>query len=872
MGTLVESDFPVRPVSEETARERMIRRAGHINALHPYWARKALSVSRTVLLAALLPDDPECREELHRLVRDAARWEIAFGSRPGLRTVLHRARQAIRKAFDGRAPRVLDPFAGGGSIPLEALRLGCEAHALDLNPLAVLLGRTVLEYPQRFGQLLLDVVREWGNRILERARRELSPFYPVPDRIEAFLWARTIPCSDPACGAEIPLLRHLWLARRGRRRIAIRLTHDREGHRIGLEIVGQSGEPVNFNPEHGTVRGGQVTCPLCGAVTDPETTRRAFRSGRSGQRMIAVVGTAGGRGKVYLPPSETDMAAWRAAEAALGSRLDALHRKWGMVPVPDEPLPERGGLGFRVHRYGMSRWGDLFNPRQKLALIVFADAIRDAFAEMVREGIDPDAARAASTALALVFDQLAASMSVLCRWRSTGESVAGVFDRQALSMLWNYAELNPVGQAPRGWASLLDEALEVLRNSIAASGSPGTVRHGDAAALPWPDGFFDAVVTDPPYYDSVGYSGLSEFFLVWLRRTVGTLYPDLLSPSSEWKEREIVGDPAGQGGRDEGRKAFQVRMTAAFREIARVLREDGISVVFFGHRSPEAWEAVIQSAFDAGLQMTAAWPVGTEMGVRLRAHRSDALSASLCLVFRRRPANMPAVSESDFLIRLREHMRERLSRFWSDGVRGADFRMSALGAAAELFGRFGRVEKAPGIAMNVSELLEHARLMVGEITLELLMRHAAESLDEESRGYLLWLVTAGSDSGRASAEQDDGGLAERLERAGLIRAGGARARPLSIRERAVTLKNGGRPGRMIDALHLAVWLWKSGRAEMVDRVLRDVAEKGEAFRIFAQAVSELLPERHPDRTWISGFVSWMRGRGPASRQLPLWEE
>jgi adenine-specific DNA methylase len=488
---LIEVDFPIRPVSEESVREKNIRH-GHISTLHIWWARRPLAASRTTALAALLPDDPHRREALLRLVRDLAPYEAVQGENPEL----EKARALIREAFGGRPPRVLDPFAGGGSIPLEALRLGCEVHALDYNPVAVLILKCVLEYPQRYAKPdpisalplpvrersslllfeeegpdespLLRAVRAWGAWVLEEARRELQPFYPPdPDGSVpvGYIWARTLPCQNPACGVEIPLMRQTWLAKKDNRKIALRLVPNRAARRVDAEIV--EGRAISFDPEEGTVTRAHVRCPLCGGSIDGDTTRRLFREGKAGQRMMAVVLHHPDRpGKRYRLPTARDLEAYRAAEQALEEKRRKLWEEWGMDPVPDEPTPIGGGPGaeraFSVHKYGLTRWGDLFNARQKLALLTFADKVRQAHAQMRSQSADPDFAKAVVTYMALTFNRLAASNNALCRWQPAGEKIADVFSRQALSMIWDYAEPNPFGGASRSWDELFKDTDGVL--------------------------------------------------------------------------------------------------------------------------------------------------------------------------------------------------------------------------------------------------------------------------------------------------------------------------------------------------------------------------------------------------------------------------
>ncbi len=477
---LIEVDFPLREVSEHSVREKSIRH-GHISTLHIWWARRPLAASRATALAALLPDDPRRRQEFLDLVKRLAPWEAVQGENRDL----EKARRLILEAHGDRPPRVLDPFAGGGAIPLEALRLGCETYAVDYNPVAVLLNKAVLEYPQRFGRPgsvssvplpsgrgkeegqailtpsgpttasrreaspLVEAVRAWGEWVLEEARRELERFYPKDEDGSipvGYIWARTLPCQNPACGAEIPLMRQTWLAKKPNKRVALKMIPDREAKRVDFAIV--EGSAIDFDPEEGTVSRANVRCPLCGGTIDGSTTRRLFREGKAGERMVAVVlHRPGTPGKRYRLSTERDLEAFRAAREALEAKRQELWAEWGMDPVPDEPTPKGGGPGaeraFSVHKYGLTRWGDLFNPRQKLALVTFAEKVRQAHRRMLEEGGELEFAKAVGTYLGLSVDREAENLSTICRWNPNALKMQGTFGRQSLPIVWDYFEASP---------------------------------------------------------------------------------------------------------------------------------------------------------------------------------------------------------------------------------------------------------------------------------------------------------------------------------------------------------------------------------------------------------------------------------------------
>ncbi|RLJ01185.1 MAG: DNA methylase, partial [Candidatus Aenigmatarchaeota archaeon] len=418
----IEESFPVKEVSKESAKEKNIRH-GHISTLHIWWARRPLASSRATSYAALIPapENDEEWDKKRQFIIELSKWENSLNP-----DIIEKARRDILRANGGKPPKVLDPFAGGGAIPLEALRLGCEVYASDYNPVAVLIEKCTLEFPQKYGRVkntgewghlkgsvsnpLLEDVKRWGEWVLKEAQKEIGRFYPKdPDGSipVGYIWARTIPCQNPSCGAEIPLMRQYWLAKKANKKVALYPYVD--GKEVKFRIVGDGYEsmPSGFKPENGTVSRAVATCPVCGHTVKADITRKLFQTGKSGQRMIAVVlHKPGTKGKRYRLATEKDMEIFREAEKYLEEKRQKLMEEWGIDPVPDEPLPPRGTLGFRIQPYGMKKWGDLFNPRQKLALITFTEKVRLAYKKMIEEGYEEEYVKAVVGYLGLTLDMV----------------------------------------------------------------------------------------------------------------------------------------------------------------------------------------------------------------------------------------------------------------------------------------------------------------------------------------------------------------------------------------------------------------------------------------------------------------------------------
>jgi putative DNA methylase len=815
-------DFPIAVVSKHAAREKSIRH-GHPSTLHLWWARRPLAACRAMLMALLLPDpcDPNCpeefktrarsilprvqgkpgtkdidlRNEILRFIGDFGNWDNSANP-----TYLEAARGLVRAAHGEEPPLVVDPFAGGGSIPLEALRLGCEAFASDLNPVACLILKTMLEDIPRHGPGLADELRKVGAEIKRQAEKELAEFYP-PDldgsKPIAYLWARTVTCDS--CGAEIPLLRSLWLCKKPNRKRALRLKVVREESRqdacapIEFEIF----EPKSEREVGaGTVARAKARCVACNTVLLPQRVRAQLAVQRGGAdvifdkhgkriggaRLLAVVTLKPGeQGRHYRPPTEQDYEAVRRAQERLREILDEWERggRQGLCPVPDEPLPLMSGT-FNVPLYGMNQWGDLFTARQKLALVTLARLL--AVADDTHNG-----ATLAGPIPAL--SKVADFNSAIARWAVPRETSAATFGRQALPMVWDFCETIPTGVSTGSF----DGAVEYVADFAERfSGVSGHVQQADATEHPLPDGTAQVWFTDPPYYDAVPYADLADFFFVWLKRALPghPLLRDPFDPENPLtpKQRELC----EMAHWDERRYAhkdqafFENGMRRAFAEGRRILREDGAGSVVFAHKTTEGWEALLSGMIRGGWTITGSWPIATERPGRLRSQDSAALATSVHLVCRPRPEDAPIGDWGDVLRELPQRVGDWIERLQAEGIKGADLVFACIGPAMEIYSRCRRVEDAEGREIPLGGdptatepyqrgFLAYVWETVGRLALEEVLgtaeararNGAAGALEEDSRLTALFLWTLQSTQNDANGpngrKEDDEAAEEESE-------------------------------------------------------------------------------------------------------------
>jgi adenine-specific DNA methylase len=611
---------------------------------------------------------------------------------------LNVARDLIGHAWGDGDVVVADPMAGGGSIPFEALRCGFCVFAGELNPVAYVILAATLDYPARFGEELAEDLAKFGRVWGQLGRKRLDRFYPSGpgEQVSAYLWARTVRC--PYTGKPVPLSPNWWLRSKDEPVVAVRLVAEPDAEVCRFEIV-RGREARATRPERGTVAGGEGISPWADDPIPEDYIKAEAQAGRMGAQLYAVViQTAQGK-KDFRLPTEDDLAAVRQAEEELARRLPAWEAK-GLVPrevIPDglktsEPL-----------RYGMRTWADLFSPRQLLALCTYLEAYHEVAAE-VRAALPEDRARAVLTYLALALDKCADYNSTLASWDATRFKVRNTFDRHDFSFKWSFGEANPPA-FNFDWA--LDQVLDAYRGLTRLAGPPArrlfatsnprppaTVRLGNAAHMPEvATGGVHAIVVDPPYYANVMYGELSDFFYVWLKRSVGDLYPEAFASVLTDKDAETVANPArfkGLSGRRPDELAdqdYERKMFACFREFHRVLRADGVLTVMFTHKRADAWNALGRALIEAGFEVRASWPVRTESEHSLHQAKKNAAQSTILMVCRKRPPSGDPAWWDEVKGKVREEARRRAREYEAAGITGVDLYLATYGPTLGVLSR-----------------------------------------------------------------------------------------------------------------------------------------------------------------------------------------
>ncbi|ABA21810.1 Protein of unknown function DUF1156 [Trichormus variabilis ATCC 29413] len=781
---LIEVALPLEVINQESAREKSIRH-GHPSTLHLWWARRPLAACRAVLFASLV-DDPSShpdqfpteeaqkqeRERLFEIIEQLVKWENVNNQE-----VLEKAKAEILKSTNNNPPPVLDPFCGGGSIPLEAQRLGLEAHGSDINPVAVLITKALIEIPPKFAnqppvnpesrkkslktqkwfgaQGLAEDVRYYGQWMRDEAFKRIGHLYPKVDlpqeygggeaTVIAWLWARTVKCPNPACGAKMPLVRSFALS-------------TKKGKEAWVEpIVDNTQQPpvISFHvktgkgkPPEGTVSRKGAVCVCCATPVSLDYIRSEGKAGRMSAKLMAIV-AEGDHGRVYLSANEKH-------EAIAAKSLP----EW----KPEASLPDNT-RDIRPQIYGMPTYGDLFTQRQLVALNVFSELIYEVRKKVITDvlstggvndgltlcegGIGATAyGDVIATYLAFAIDKLADYCSSICTWNSGRDNIRDTFARQAIPMSWDFAETNPFSNSSGNFTLGIEQSAQVLNKVPACKKAKIAQKDATTNKIEAPL----VLCTDPPYYDNIGYADLSDFFYVWLRRSLGSIYPDIFKTLLVPKEKELVATPYRFNGNKEKAKVFfEQNLSNAFTRMREAAHCDYPLSIFYAFKQTEVdedneldgngvkaiastgWETMLEGLIKAGFTITGTLPMRTERSSRTVSLNSNALATSIVLICRPRPETAPSTTRRQFVNYLKRELPDALQKLQQGNIAPVDLAQASIGPGMAIYSRYSKVLESDGTSMSVRTALQ----LINQTLDEFLAEQEGE-FDAETRFALIW--------------------------------------------------------------------------------------------------------------------------------------
>ena len=706
---LIEARLPLAEIDEEASHEKAVGGTPPLSRLLFWWTRKPLVVSRAAVLASILPRNYSMKS--FRAQLGIGRDHRAFNYSVNTSEL----RKFLPKP-SGERLKLLDPMAGGGSMPFEALRCGIDSVAFEYNPVAYILLKATLEYPKRYGLEMAEDVEVWGKEVLRRAKEEIGYLYPKHGARQPSHYISCWVSECPRCHQKNPLVSQWWLVRKSKKRLGLKPILEKRDFNVDF----------TKNPPEGTVSRGKSTCLNCGAPLTNEHIRREISSGKS--RLLCVVIPHKG-GKVYEKPFLDDFKALEGAQNLLEARQKEFE-KLGLIPIEEMPNYELD----RVVPYGFDRWYKLFSARQLLCMLSISKHITEIASEIESQK-GREYAKIVATYLTLVLCQHARYNSFSTTWNRTRETIASVFSLRRPGMMWDHTEVNPFSTGSGTWETCLSSVVSAIKFASESLKRSGQVRVDLCSALnlPSPKSKFDVIVTDPPYLDDVPYGELSEFYHVWLWRILHAYYPELPGPKVPVDE-ELDHSPGRHGSAKLSREFYMNGLTESFRQMRKVLADDGLLVLFFAHSKRQAWSIMISSLINSGFRVTMTWPVRTESPTSVVQRGRASMQSSILVAVRKRIDGGTAFLE-DLRDEIAIHVRKGLEAIIDLNFIGADLIVAGMGKALEVTTRYSELKSYSGNA-TLESMLEVVSEVVFSYSIEKLVRRPLAALDPETAFYI----------------------------------------------------------------------------------------------------------------------------------------
>ncbi|WP_173514148.1 DUF1156 domain-containing protein [Sinorhizobium psoraleae] len=887
---LIEVAIPLEAINAASAREKSIRH-GHPSTLHLWWARRPLAACRAVLFAQLV-DDPSSnpdqfpshedqereRKRLFAIIEELVLWENSTNEE-----VLERARAEIRKSCGGELPPVYDPFSGGGSIPLEAQRLGLPAYGSDLNPVAVMIGKAMIEIPAKFKDMppihpgikerqfyrnaegLAEDVKYYSEWMREKAWERIGHLYPqvnLPKEhgggqatVIAWIWARTVPSPDPAFSdVRVPIASSFLLSSKAGKEAWVEPIVDRATKTIIYRIRNGGTKAEIAAAREGTKagRGANFRCLMSDTAITPDYVKSKGKAGEMGQALIAIV-AEGNRSRAYVAPTEMH------EQLALSAK-----------PVwrPETNLPN-DPRNFWTVDYGLTTFGDLFTKRQLVALNTFSDLLHQVRAQIeadaAKAGLSSDPtplrdggkgakayAEAASVYLGFAITRLADRGSTICGWDSGYTKIRNTFGRQSLPMTWDFAEGNGFSSSTGNWISCVEWIWKVLDAIIVAA--PGNERQHDAQTVDYPNN--TVISTDPPYYDNIGYADLSDFFFTWMKPALRPVFPEIFGVLATPKAEELVATPYRHGGREAAEAFFLEGMSRAIINMATQSSNLFPATIYYAFKQSEVaqegisstgWATFLQAVVEAGYAVVGTWPMRTEMANRMIASGTNALANSVVLVCRQKEATAEAITRAEFIRALKRELPPAIAELQAANIAPADMPQSAIGPGMGVFSRYKSVLESDDNPMAVKAALQLINRELDEY-----LGGIQGEFDADTRFTITWFEQNGlkaGDYGTANSIATARGISvESVKHAGIVESAAGKVRVLKRDELD--------PGWDPEAdTHLTIWEClqhlvrlheKDGISHSTALVLKKIGDKAEAVKDLAYCLYDICANKRQD--------------------------
>lgn len=869
----IEEQFPIAELSVMGSKEKTTT-ANNISGIHVWWARRPTSISRALILSCLIdyPESKAEREEAKKFIIEAS---SDFKRLPNQVSFKKKLNSLITEKKSNKKLKLLDAFSGGAAIPLEAARIGLESYAIDLNPVAVLIGKATSEFILNYKKILIDELKKWWKILKKKLVRNIGIFYNNPknnNNILSYIWAKQIKCENSNCSALIPLIPSLRLANKKNKKVFLKPVIKRLKERNKIHFIIQKNNDIDFLPEtYKLFHKGKVTCPACGITfSNKEVMDNVKRNEFEDRLLVIVEEDKSNSDKIYRLSENSDINLFEKVKEKL-----QYYREF----IPKEQLPTKE-IKWRVQNYGVLNWKDFFNERQLLLDILFTEELKKITPKIMESYKDHNLAKSIIVFLSFILSRSINYNSRFAHWHNSDEIIAQTWSRSGIFMKGSYPEQNPFvdfSGTPIRYIKFIDN---IIINNLNFKNT-AHIEQGNAMNLEFEDNSIDLIITDPPYYDAMLYANPSDFFYIWLKKVLENIFPELFLFSLTPKEEEIIQSRFRHNG--DKKKAinfYEESLTKVLKEFYRILKPNGIGVIMYTHKSVVAWEVLINAIIESELSISAAWPIETEKKGGIRSLNRVVLTSSIAIVFKKMEKLKEIYFETQFTNLLENELRDKLKSLLVDlEIYGADFFISAIGFSLNIFTRYNRViSQRTGEQVPVSDFLDLVRKIVNDFLLStVLEKEITQSIDDISNLFIIWcwfFRNNGIDLDDALKMAQSFGVGELdfLRKNKLIKLDNKKFKLLlasdKVRENHL-IKNKDSLTTLIDNLHLLAILWKNNDKDLDKEVNRVETEFSENIWKVGQALAEFFPNNHNEHNCLQGLLA-RYGKAKAKSDLKKW--